>query len=90
MLEKGESNEGTNTSEGNNTPCVETYMVHIQPKEDRRKPFKEYFKHGQLLSPKATKEEQAHIRRASEPYIMEDDKLLRISPSGESKTCIAG
>jgi hypothetical protein len=43
-----------------------------------------------LLAIGTTEEEQTRIRRASEPYFMNEEKLIRISPSGETKTCIAG
>ena len=66
------------------------YMVYVQPTEDQRKPFKEYLKNGKLLTIGTTEEEQKRIRRASEPFIMDEEKLIKITPSGETKTCIAG
>ena len=71
-------------------PCLEGYLVYVQPLEDWRKPFKEYLKYEKLLTIGTTEDEQTRIRRSSEPYIMDGDKLIRVSTSGELKTCIAG
>src|ERR1700738_1920331 len=90
MEGKEQANEENERGKENMTPCLEWYMVYVQPTEDWRKPFKEYLKYGKLLTIGTTEEEQTRIRRASEPYIMDGDKLIRISPSGESKICIAG
>ena len=89
IKEKGEwggENEGSNEDV---TPCLEWYMMYVQPIEDWRKLFKEYHKYGKLLTIGTTEDGQTQIRRSSEPYIMDRDKLIQINPSEESKTCIA-
>jgi hypothetical protein len=58
-------------------------MVYAQPTEDWRKLFKEYFKYGKLLTIGTTEDEKTCIRRSNEPYIMDGDKSIRNSPSGE-------
>jgi hypothetical protein len=90
MEKKEKSSEENEQGKENVTPCFEWYMVYTQPTEDWRKPFKEYLKHGRLITIGTTEEEQTRIRRASEPYILEGEKLIRISPSGKSKICIEG
>jgi hypothetical protein len=90
MEENEQGSEEEARGEETETPCLKWYMVYVQPTEDWRKPFKEYLKHGKLLTKETTEEEQTRIRRASEPYFMDEEKLIRISPSGETKTCIAG
>ena len=65
-------------------------MVYVQPTEDWRKPLKKYLKYGKLLTIGTTEDEQIHMRRSSESYIMDKDTLIRVSPSEELKTCIAG
>ena len=35
-------------------------------------------------------EKQTHIRRTNEPYMIDDDKLVQISPSGKTKIYIVG
>ena len=56
------------------TPCLEWYMVYVQPTEDWRKPFKEYLKYEKLLTIGTTEDEQTRMRRSSESYIMDKDK----------------
>jgi hypothetical protein len=90
MEENEQGSEEETRGEENETPCLEWYIVYVQPTEDWRKPFKEYLKYGKLLTKGTTEEEQTRIRRASELYFIDEKKLIRISPSGETKTCIAG
>jgi hypothetical protein len=66
------------------------FMVHVQPFEDWRAPFIEYFTHGKLLSILAILEEQIKTRQLSELFFLDDGKLMRVSISGNIHECIAG
>jgi hypothetical protein len=89
-MEENEQGSEKDARKESATPCLEWYMVYVQSTKDWRKPFKEYLKYGKLLTKATTQEEQIRIRRVSEPYFMDKEKLIRISLSGETKTCIAG
>ena len=71
-------------------PDASLFMVHVQPFEDWRTPFIEYLTHRKLLSVLATSREHTKIRQLSEPFILDDEKLKRISISGKIHECIAG
>ena len=65
------------------------FMVHVQPFEDWRAPFIEYLTHGILLSVLTTPEEQTYIRQISKTFVLDDEKLKRVSISGKIHECVA-
>ena len=71
-------------------PDANLFMVHVQPFEDWQAPFIEYLTHGRLLSVLATPKEQTKIRQMSEPFMLNEGKLKRVSITGKIHECIAG
>ena len=85
-IESGENPQGCKI----NFRMLSLFMVHVQPFVDWRAPFIEYLTHGKLLSVLATPEEQIKIRQLSEPFVLDDEKLMRVSISGKIQECVAG
>lgn len=45
-----ESNDKNEICKVKKMPCIEWYMMYLQPKADWREPFKKYLKYGNLLT----------------------------------------
>lgn len=71
-------------------PDVSMFTVHLQPKEGLILPIMKCLTHRLALSPDTTEEEQSKIWRLSEPYILGDGRLIRISSSKQVEICIFG
>jgi hypothetical protein len=61
MEENEQGSEEDERGEESVIPCLQWYMVYVQPTEDWRKPFKEYLKYGKLLTIGTTEDEQTRI-----------------------------
>ena len=71
-------------------PDASLFMVHVQPFEEQPAPFIEYLTHGSLLSVLATPKDQTQIRQLNKHFMLDDEKLKRVSITGKIHEYLAG